>query len=240
MYERRFYRDLIKDEDLTVFEAGIKETDLFISADRLLKEEASSAILKYRNQIEDYLKEHPLFRSSLKPLPVDKEAPEIVRMMQASSLAAGVGPFASVAGAIAELVGKELLEYSREIIVENGGDIFLKTSKKRKIGIFAGNAKFSNRLALEILPDETPLGICTSSGTVGHSLSFGTADAVVVLARSTPLADALATALGNRIKEKKDVALGIEEAKNIEGLRGIVIIKDDELGIWGKVRLTKL
>lgn len=276
MYERRFYRDLIRLKDLVTFEVAIKETDLFISvytnqheiADNksmqndtriymnhspvtryplpedsvttLLKEEASNVILKYRNQIEDYIRENPLFQSSLKPLPVDNEAPEIIKTMQEASLKAGVGPFASVAGAIAEFVGKELLKYSKEVIVENGGDIFLKTLKKRRIGIFAGKSKFSNRLALEISPEETPLGVCTSSGTVGHSLSFGKADAVVVVSESTPLADAIATAIGNLIKKKEDIPRGIERAKEIEGLKGVVIIKEDKLGVWGNIKLTKV
>lgn len=240
MYERRFYRDLIRSQDLVTFEVAIKETDLFISADKELKEEVSNAILKYRNQIEDYIREHPIFQGSLKPLPIDKKAPEIIRIMQEASLKVGVGPFASVAGAIAEFVGKELLKYSKEVIVENGGDIFLKTLKKRRIGIFAGKSKFSNRLALEISPEETPLGVCTSSGTVGHSLSFGKADAVVVVSKSCSLADASATAIGNLIKKKEDIPRGIERAKEIEGLKGVVIIKDDKLGIWGNIKLTKV
>lgn len=240
MYERRFYRDLIRLKDLVTFEVAIKETDLFVSADRELKEETSNAILKYRNQIEDYLRENPLFQSSLRPLPVDRNAPEIVKVMQEVSLKAGVGPFASVAGAIAEFVGRELLKYSKEIIIENGGDIFLKTLKKRRIGIFAGKSKFSNRLALEISPDETPLGVCTSSGTVGHSLSFGKADAVVVVSKSCSLADASATSIGNLIKKKEDVSKGVERAKEIKGLKGVVIIKDDKLGVWGNIKLTKV
>jgi hypothetical protein len=259
MYEKRFYRDLVKLEDLVTFEVAIKETDLFIATDAYsgesekvgkwesgkeregeLKEKASNAILKYRNQIEDYIRENPLFQSSLRPLPVDRNAPEIVRIMQETSLKAGVGPFASVAGAVAEFVGRELLKYSKEVIVENGGDIFLKTLKKRRIGIFAGKSKLSNRLALEISPDETPLGVCTSSGTVGHSLSFGKADAVVVVSKSCSLADASATAIGNLIKKKEDIPQGIERAKRIEGLKGVIIIKNDKLGVWGNLKLTKV
>lgn len=238
MYEKRFYRDLIEPRDLTTFEVVIKESDLFISADRELKEEAGNAILKYRKRLEDYIKENPFFQTSLKPLPIDRKAPEIVRVMQEASLKAGVGPFASVAGAIAEFVGQELAKYSREVIVENGGDIFLKTLKKRRVGIFAGKSKFSNRLALEISPDETPLGVCTSSGTVGHSLSFGKADAVVVVSKSCSLADASATALGNLVQKKEDIAKGIERAKGIEGLKGVVIIKDNRLGVWGDLKIS--
>jgi ApbE superfamily uncharacterized protein (UPF0280 family) len=153
--------------------------------------------------------------------------------------AAGVGPMASVAGAIAEAVGRELLTYSPEIIVENGGDIFLKILKNRVVGIFAGNSPLSGKLGIEISAADTPLGICTSSGTVGHSLSYGKSDAVVVLSTSTALADAAATAIGNRVKETVDIDEAIEFGKTITGLKGLVIIKDDKTGVWGDVKLCK-
>ncbi|MCP4613862.1 MAG: UPF0280 family protein, partial [Planctomycetes bacterium] len=145
-----------------------------------------------------------------------------------------------VAGAIAEKVGKYLLAYSPEIIVENGGDIFLKTTEKRLVGIYAGDSPLTGKIALEINSDETPMGICTSSGTVGHSLSFGNADAVIVISPSTPLADAAATAIGNIIHEVTHINSGIEFAQGIDGLKGIVIIKDDTMGIWGEVKIVPI
>jgi ApbE superfamily uncharacterized protein (UPF0280 family) len=98
---------------------------------------------------------------------------------------------ASVAGFFSEKVGKFLAHYSRDVIVENGGDIWMKSNRIRRVGIFAGSSPFSQRIGLEIGPKRTPLGICTSSATVGHSLSFGKADAVVILAPSAILADAV-------------------------------------------------
>jgi len=151
----------------------------------------------------------------------------------------GVGPMAAVAGAIAEFVGRELLEFSPEIIVENGGDIFVKSLRQRTIGIYAGGSPLTGRLGLQIEPEDTPLGICTSSGTVGHSLSFGRADAAIVLADSATLADAAATAIGNRVSEPADIEKGIEFAQSIGQLKGVVIIKGDKLGVWGEVKLVK-
>jgi len=144
---------------------------------------------------------------------------------------------AAVAGAIAESVGSKLLALSPEVIVENGGDIYLKSLKKRLIGIYAGKSPLSGKLVLEIDGEETPMGICTSSGTVGHSLSFGKADAVIVLAKSAALADAAATAIGNLIIQPGDIPLGIELAQSIDGVRGVVIIKDDKMGLWGEVKI---
>ena len=145
---------------------------------------------------------------------------------------------AAVAGAIAGFVGRELLDFSPEVIVENGGDIYLRTLRRRTIGIFAGGSPLTGKLGLQIEPEDTPLGICTSSGTVGHSLSFGRADAVIVLADSATLADAAATAIGNRVSDVADIEKGIEFARGIGKLKGVVIIKDDKLGVWGEVKLV--
>jgi hypothetical protein len=239
MYQPKSYRLWIKDKDLVSFTAVVRETDLYIRAQRNLRRKALKAILKYRSAIEGYIKREPAFLTSLVPLPIDEDAPRIVSEMLSASQRAGVGPMASVAGAIAEWVGRELLPFSEEVIVENGGDIFLKLTKERAVGIYAGGSPFTGRLALEIAPEETPLGVCTSSGTVGHSLSLGKADAVIVLSPSAALADAAATAIGNIIEEADDIPRGIELAQDIKGVKGAVIIKGDKLGLWGEVRICR-
>ena len=147
---------------------------------------------------------------------------------------------ASVAGAINEFVGTELLAFAPEVIIENGGDIFLKSLRKRIIGIYAGKSPLTGKIGLEINGEDTPLGICTSSGTVGHSLSYGQADAVVVLSNSSALADAAATAIGNLIKQPDDIPSGIEFAKGIEELKGLLIIIDDKMGLWGEVNICQI
>ena len=152
---------------------------------------------------------------------------------------ADVGPMAAVAGAIAEYLGRELLEFSPEVIVENGGDIFLKTLKNRIIGIFAGESAFTGKLGLEVYPKDTPLGICTSSGTVGHSLSYGKADAVVVTSDSTILADAATTAICNKVSNSDDIDRAIEYGQSIGGLKGIIIIIGGDVGVWGDIKLCK-
>ena len=240
MYEPRFYRHWIKDDDLASFEVGVKQTDLYIRSRRNLKDKALDSVLKHRGPLESYIGHHPLFLTTLEPYQAEAEAPAIVKEMARVSQLTGVGPMAAVAGAIAEAVGRDLLAFSPEVIVENGGDIFLKISKKRLVGIYAGQSSFTKKIALEIMPRETPLGVCTSSGTVGHSLSLGSADAVIVLSPSTALADAAATALGNMVKAAADIPQAIERAQSIDGLRGLVIIVGDEMGVWGKVKIVSL
>ena len=237
MYEPRTYRHWVEGRDLTSFNVTVKETDLYICATINLKRKAHRLVLKYRHQLERYIERYPSFLTSLEPLPVAEAAPLIVRQMAAAAQTAGVGPMASVAGAIAEFVGNELAAFSPEIIVENGGDIYLKILSKRVVGIYAGNSPLSGKIGLEINGEETPLGICTSSGTVGHSLSYGKADAVIVLSKSATLADAAATAIGNLINQPADINKGIEFAKDMKGISGVVIIKDDNIGFWGKVKI---
>ena len=240
MYESRTYRHDIKDTDLVSFQAAVKETDLFVRAQRNLHSETLRIIEECRRPLEGYIRAHPLFLHSLEPLEVGSNAPEIVRLMAEAAKAAGVGPMAAVAGAMAEMVGTRLLEYSGEVIVENGGDIFIKTNKGRRISIFAGASPFTGRLALEIEPERTPLGVCTSSGTVGPSLSLGMADAAVVLSKSAALADAAATAVGNLVKAPQDIKAALQRGQEIAGVTGILIIAGESMGAWGEIKLVKL
>jgi ApbE superfamily uncharacterized protein (UPF0280 family) len=226
--------------DLVFFTVNVKETELFIHACRNLTRKALKATLKYRADIEGYIEKYPLFLSSLGPLPVHDDAPEIVKEMLLAAKEVSVGPMAAVAGAIAEYVGKDLLTSSPEVIANNGGDVFIKIKRKMSIQILAGNSPLTGKIALEIEPEETPLGICTSSGTVGHSLSFGKTDAVTALAPSASLADASATAIGNVIKDTADIPRGIDFAQRINGLKGVVIIKDDRMETWGEVKIVPI
>jgi len=239
MYEPRTYRHWVKSQDLVPFHVVVKETDLHIQALTDLKRKALKSVLKYRDMLERYIERHPSFLTSLQPLTVVDDAPRIVQSMSESADKVGVGPMASVAGAIAEFVGYDLLDFSPEIIVENGGDIFIKSAKQRLIGIYAGNSTLTGKIGLEINEGDTPVGICSSSGTVGHSLSYGKADAVIVLSRSATLADAAATAIGNLIINSTDIPAGIDFAKGIDGLLGVVIIKDDNMGLWGEVKIIQ-
>jgi len=159
--------------------------------------------------------------------------------MAEAARTADVGPMASVAGAVAQMVGEILLKASAEVIVENGGDIYLKIKRKRRIGIFAGTSSFSGKLAIEVEPGQTPLGVCTSSGKVGPSLSLGVADAAVVIAPSAALADAAATAIGNVVKAENDINAAIELGRQIKGISGIVIIAGGTMGVWGDINLVK-
>jgi ApbE superfamily uncharacterized protein (UPF0280 family) len=234
----RTYRHWVKDSDLVTFRVAVKETDLYVRASAGLEEDTRESIARHRALLEGYIACHPRFADALEPLAVGDDAPDIVKDMAEVGERVGVGPMAAVAGAVAEAVGRDLLAFSSEVIVENGGDIFIATEESRTVGIFAGESPFTGKLALQIEPGETPLGVCTSSGTVGHSMSFGRADAVIVLSPSTALADAVATAAGNIVESSSDIPGAVEFAQGIEGVSGVVIIKGDQMGVWGQVKLA--
>jgi hypothetical protein len=146
---------------------------------------------------------------------------------------------ATVAGAIAEYVGKDLVRQgAKTVIIENGGDIFLKSERPISVGLFAGKTKLLSQLKLKIKPQETPLGICASSGTIGHSLSFGNADCVAIIAKNALLSDAVATATANRVRDKKDLEKAIKFARSIKGVQAAVIIFKNNLASWGKIEFV--
>ncbi len=237
-YKERKYRNLIEEKDLVSFQIKEEESDLYIRANRELSFYTQQVLLNFRRQIENYIDNHPLFKSTLLPYPQDDKAPEIISSMIQIASRCGVGPMAAVAGAIAEFVGKELLNYSSEVIIENGGDIFIKSNKIRKVSIFAGGSPLSQKIILKIKAQKNYVGVCTSSGTVGPSISFGKADAVTVISNSVLFADAAATAVGNIIKTQKDIEQGLIYAQKIKGVKGVVIIKDEKMGLWGDINFT--
>ncbi len=240
-YQRRFYRDWIRDRDLYVTQIIAHQTDIRITTNKKLERSiAEDKIRLYRYQIERYINKDPRFLSALRPIPVELNAPLIVRHMAQEAQKANVGPMATVAGAIAELLGRDLIKDGyKDVIVENGGDIFLKSRKTKLIGIYSGRSKSWNKLCLKVKPKDMPLGICTSSGTVGHSLNFGCADSVVITSKSTSLADAVATATCNRIKSKEDIKGALDFARSIKGVLGVVIIFKNNLASWGKIEFDK-
>jgi len=237
MYQPRTYRHWVKNKDLVTFNVIVGETDCYVSAVSNLESKARKLIQKYRSILEKYISTHPVFLTTLEPFFPEKDSPLIVQAMSETGQQASVGPMAAVAGAIAHFVGEELARFSPDIIIENGGDIYLRSRQDRLIGIYAGQSPLSGKIGLAVKGKETPLGISTSSGTVGHSLSFGKADAVVVLADTATLSDAVATGIGNLILTPADIPQGIAKAQYIRGVRGIVIIKDEEMGVWGNLQL---
>ena len=242
-YNKRTYRQAVSADDLVSSFVTVKESDLHILAARNVADEAYHYVHRYRNQLENYIAGHPGFLTALIPLEQDTLAPPIVKGMLKAAAAAAVGPMAAVAGAIAEYVGRDLLDSGlHEVMVENGGDIFLKRNRESVAAIFAGQSPLSKKVGIRVPAALMPVGLCTSSRTVGHSLSLGKADSVTVLAPSALLADAAATRLGNEVKagDQRSINETLAVGAKIPGILGVVIICGKHMGVWGKIDLVGL
>ncbi len=246
----RIYRNSLKSADLRFFTLKVEQTDLCIGvghADGLPSEEdlsfakqvAGDCVRVCRMQLESILKECPQWMISLVPLPKPEEMlPNWLAGMHEASQLSGTGPMAAVAGAIAAQVGLALRKRFTEVLVENGGDLWIAGTRERIIGIHSGNPRLDSRLAIRLPPDSLPVGLCTSSGTIGHSLSFGRADAATVLAKDAALADAVATGLGNRITDSGDLETALAWAMKVPGIKGALAFIEERMGVLGEIELT--
>lgn len=235
----RDYRSLSA-PDLQKFRIVIGESDLWILSSHDICDEIRQLLRLYRRQLKEFIYQFPVFQTTLEPYPVSSEAPELVRRMSEAGAKVMVGPMASVAGAIAGLIGENIDGEIPDLIIENGGDIYLRSTVERRIAVFAGNSPVSMKIALKVSPMPDGIGICTSAGTVGPSLSLGKADATVIISPDVALADAAATAVGNMITKTSDLWPAIDFAKEIPGITGVLLIKDDKIAAWGELTLTPL
>lgn len=240
--EQRFYRDYRPAPAGRVpFRVQVETTDLYLRADRDLSTAALAAVRRARGWLKAHIATCPDFATALQPLEAPPGAlPPLVGRMYAAGRAAGVGPMAAVAGAVAEQVGTELRALSGEVLVENGGDLYLDLRKDATVGLYAGTSPFSGRIGLRIGAAATPLAVCTSSGTVGPSLSFGVADAAVAVAGDAALADAVATALGNHVRRLQDLEPAVSWALSIPGVLGAVAVMGARLAVRGEVELVQV
>lgn len=236
----RDYRRIARIAGLTAFRVAVKETDLHVQASADWSRECREMVLEQRGYLERYIARQPLFLTTLTPWSLEEPAPAIVTAMTEASRQTGVGPMAAVAGALAEEVGRGLQTLSPEVIVENGGDIFLMRKFPLVVGLYAGDSPLSMKIGLRLDPGGGPLAVCTSSGVVGHSLSRGRADAVCIVAREGALADAAATAVANRICTPADIPAAVAWARAIPGVAGVVAVMGAQLGLWGELEVVPL
>jgi uncharacterized protein len=249
MYEPRTYRDCMVGKGFDSFTVCVDETDVWIGIDsesfrKLNKPEVKKATISYiktlRRELSGYIAKYKVFQTSMVPIDEDPEAEGIVQEMIEAAIIAGTGPMAAVAGAFSESIGRQILEQFpvREILVENGGDIWISACRPVRLSVFAGDSPLSGKIGIIIQPDDTPLGVCTSSGTVGHSISLGKADAVTIACKNTAEADALATAYGNRIHTRDDIDIVIEEIKGRENIISALLIYKETAAVCGKCEVN--
>jgi len=236
MYQERFYRKQVSSK--FSLEISYQESDLYISSDREINKSIADKILKkYYEEIACYIKNNPRFMSSLSPLEDDSKAPGIIKDMIECAHISGIGPFSSVAGAIAQYVGNELCSYASEVIVENGGDIFFKICQDKRVGVYLGKDFKQPLMQLKIKKNKSAFGLASSSGCFGHSLSFGKADLVTVLAKNAIIADGFATAFTNCIQKEEDTQRVFDIAKKSPFIDGVLIALEGKIFLWGDIQL---
>ena len=216
----------------------IEESKIHIKCDN--KEAIKAAVKEirlHREILVEYIGKHPSFQYALKPIAPSSKMPRIVQLMTRASMAANVGPMASVAGALADIGLECMCEKEVKIaIVENGGEIAAFTERPIVISIFSNSSSFLSKIGFRLRRENCPIGIATSSSKTDRTLSFGEADSVTVVAENAALADAAATAICNFVTGEdveKSIQRGLEKAKSIEGVRGVLIIREDNSGLWG-------
>lgn len=231
--ERKAFTIHYLDTDLWI---GVK-TDIDMNPIRSFIQERISGVRKI---LDNYITEYPEFKDSLIPLNSSITSwHEVIKQMLNASLKAGIGPMGAVAGAIAEWIGKEVQSefHLLDIIVENGGDVYIHSNEEVNISVFSGESPLTDKIGIRIPKEYMPIGVCTSSATVGHSLSFGKADAVMIAAKNTALADAFATAYCNMVQTPQDIENVISLINANEEIVSAIIVMDDKFGITGKFEL---
>lgn len=246
-YQPRLYREAMGNKRWKSFRSAFRETDLWVAVDTAsyrgdTESFAMSRILHYREILEQHIGIYPEFRDSLVPVMAPAGVHPLIASMSEAAQAAGTGPMSAVAGAMAEFICNDILEKFRpqEIVIENGGDLFMKLTSPATIAVYAGSSPLSGKVGLKINPGDTPLSVCCSSGTVGHSLSFGIADACMTACGSGALADAYATSFCNEVKNIAMVHEVTEKALKNPELLSVIIIAGESLGIGGKLEIKVL
>ncbi|OEU64930.1 MAG: thiamine biosynthesis protein ApbE [Desulfovibrio sp. S3730MH75] len=248
-HARNYRKNVTHSQAETSFQVVVEQTDLFIIAERDLSVEAAAIIHEVRSIIKAHMLINPLFGTSLAPVQVPEGADPVILAMAKAATLCGVGPMATVAGAVAQAVATRLAPLSENIIVENGGDIYMNSTTPRTVALLS-DPDSGSQIALKIDTKEFPVAICSSSGNIGHSLSLGSGDLVTVRSKDARLADAAATALANHLQSPADVPLVIEKARTLSeqltksgtkyGLDGVFVQYDSKIGAWGEIELIAL
>lgn len=239
-YTERSYRSRFSDDGRRWFCVKFLESDLWIGVDcgsyrASMEDEVYAFLVDLRRQMDAYLLMDPAYKAALTPYDAGLEAPDILKEMSRVSHKTGIGPMSAVAGAVAKHVADFL--GTKDVIVENGGDIYAKATSDMDISVFAGQSPLSEKVGLHIPAAAFPIGICTSSGTVGPSLSLGRADAMMIVCKDVLLADSYATAFANRIQSVNDLQRVIESIQTIPEILGALAVKDDKLAVCGLYEL---
>ncbi|MEA2016562.1 MAG: UPF0280 family protein [Actinomycetota bacterium] len=236
--DKSVYRSSIRHREKYNWRVIYKYSDLLISCDKDISGRVKKLLLEIYDLLESFIDRKPSFQKSLSPVKIEKDYPSIVKKMCRKAALFNVGPMATVAGAVCDYIASGLREKCGRLIIENGGDVYIRSSRDFNVGVYLKDTNFKDKIYLKIRSEDTPCGLCSSSGNFGHSLSMGSVGIVVVLSRSTISADGAATSIANRIEKSSDINGVMEQYSRIKELGGLLIVKDGNIGIWGDIELS--
>jgi hypothetical protein len=234
---REIYRNRVKNKEKYTYRVVYENTEFIISSNRDIKSNIEQPLRDIYRDLEFVIERDPAFLKSLSPITIKEFYPVTIRKMCDLSLEFNVGPMAAVAGTVNDYIASSLSVSVENLIIENGGDVYIRSSRDVTTGIYVNNPYYKDGLLIKIKASSTPCGLCSSSGTFGHSLSLGKCDLAAVLSGSSISADAAATAIANSVKNSEDVEKALNKYKGFDSILGILIIKDDRIGIWGEFEL---
>ena len=221
-----------------------KESDItIISESKEAIQIAREVFLEHRKILEEYVRKDNGFLKSFSPVKVNTDL-EIINLMADAAILCNVGPMAAVAGAFADLMlgamksSKKDYTPAKIALVENGGELAIDSEEPIKLALYAGENELNLNIGFLIKKIDCPIGIGTSSATVGHAISLGEADAVTIFAKNATMADCAATAIANLVKGEdieKSIKKGLDGVDDIEGITGAFISRKDKVGQVGKL-----
>ena len=232
------YRSAVKNNDYPGWLISYRHSDIYISSDIDIGSKITAYLEEVYRELETHIKKNPGFFKSLSPVAAKSYYPEIIKKMCEFSQKFNVGPMAAVAGAVNDYLAGHLLNRCSRLIIENGGDLFIKSVSDITVNLYLKNPSFNDSISILIKGRDTPCGICSSSGVFGHSYSMGRCDLATVIASSSAAADAAATAAANSVKNQDDIQPAIDYFRTFEDISGILLIKDEKIGMWGKFQLV--
>ena len=186
-----------------------------------------------------FVKKNPEWNASYIPIVSGNQHPLILAMENAAEIC-GVGPMAAVAGVLADRMQNEIFSQTKAniAVVENGGEIAISSKEDILIHLMVKSTDLQGKLGFMFKGGSNSLGVATSSGQFGHADSLGEADTVTVFAETAGIADAAATRICNYVKgenAEKAINKGIEEAKSISAIKGLLIVRKNMIGRYGNL-----
>jgi len=218
----------------------LMESDCTVISD--IEEGISLAKKKLKDDLEflhSFVEENSDWKESYIPIISGNQHP-IILAMENSGKICDVGPMAAVAGVLADRMQEVISTQTKAnvAVVENGGEIIISSKEDILIHLMVKSTDLQGKLGFMFKGGSQPLGVATSSGQFGHADSLGEADTVTVFAETAGIADAAATRICNSVKGEnyqESINNGIEEAKKIKAIKGLLIVRKNLIGRYGNL-----